>query len=87
MRTIEQALVTQQDIYAQSQGLIAQGLVQVYRAMGGRLGDSLPGPAAGAAESYVARQQLPMPLPTLPTRAPETVPTPPNVPQVLPAQP
>ena len=48
--TIEQALVTQQDLYAQSQGLIAQGLVQVYRAMGG--GWEIRCPARpGAAES------------------------------------
>ena len=33
--TIEQALVTQQDLMAQAQGLIAQGLVQTYRALGG----------------------------------------------------
>ena len=85
--TIEQALVTQQDIYAQSQGLIAQGLVQVYRAMGGGWEIRCPAPPPVPLSPYVARQQLPMPLPTLPTRAPETVPTPPNVPQVLPAQP
>jgi NodT family efflux transporter outer membrane factor (OMF) lipoprotein len=33
--TISQALVQQQDLYAQSRGQIAQGLIQVYRAMGG----------------------------------------------------
>ncbi len=33
--TIEQNLVTQQDLFAQAQGEIAQGLVQVYRSLGG----------------------------------------------------
>jgi NodT family efflux transporter outer membrane factor (OMF) lipoprotein len=33
--TIQQTLVTQQDLWAQSRGQIGQGLVQVYRALGG----------------------------------------------------
>jgi NodT family efflux transporter outer membrane factor (OMF) lipoprotein len=33
--TIEQTLVQQQDLYTQSLGLIDQGLIQVYRALGG----------------------------------------------------
>ena len=49
--TIEQTLVTQQELYAQAQGQIAQGLVQVYRAMGGGWEIRCPAPPAAAAES------------------------------------
>ena len=80
--TIEQALVTQQDLFAQSQGQIAQGLVQVYRAMGGGWEIRCPALPGVPPNPYEARQELPLPLASPPTRAPEKVPTPPTVPPV-----
>jgi NodT family efflux transporter outer membrane factor (OMF) lipoprotein len=84
--TIEQNLVTQQNLYAQAQGQIAQGLVQVYRAMGGGWEVRCPAPPAVPPNPYEARQELPMPLPTPPVRPPETIPTPslPSLPPVTP---
>jgi outer membrane protein TolC len=81
--TIEQALVTQQDLYAQSQGLIAQGLVQVYRALGGGWEIRCPALPGVPPSPYEARQELPMPLASPPTRSPETIPPPPTVPPVI----
>jgi NodT family efflux transporter outer membrane factor (OMF) lipoprotein len=56
---IEQTLVQQQDLQATSHGQIAQGLIEVYRAVGG--GWQAPPPAAAAAEV--------VPLPTTPSAA------------------
>ena len=74
--TIESALVTQQDLMAQAQGQIAQGLVQTYRAMGGGWEMRCPAPPPLPPSPYQARQELPPPLPVLPTRSIETIPTP-----------
>jgi NodT family efflux transporter outer membrane factor (OMF) lipoprotein len=82
--TIEQALVTQQDLFAQAQGQIAQGLVQVYRAMGGGWEIRCPALPGVPPNPYAARQELPLPLASPPTRAPEPVPTPPTMPPVMP---
>ncbi len=90
LATIEQTLVTQQQLYAQAQGQIAQGLVQVYRSMGGGWEIRLPAPPPPSPNPYEARQELPMalmpppvrppetnPMPSMPTvRPPETIPTP-----------
>jgi hypothetical protein len=73
---IEQNLVQQQDLYAQAEGDIAQGLIEVYRALGGgwqiRLEES-QGPVAlppvdeangGRAPEEPARpEDLPLPAP------------------------
>jgi NodT family efflux transporter outer membrane factor (OMF) lipoprotein len=68
---IEQNLVTQQDGLAQARGQIAQGLVAMYRAMGGgweiRLGagDEAQGPAAAPNPPTTPQgEQLPVPQPT-----------------------
>ncbi len=74
--TIVQTLVTQQNLYAQAQGQIAQGLVQIYRALGGGWEIRLPAQPGVPPNPYEARQELPMPLAVLPMRAPEVLPTP-----------
>ena len=71
--TIEQTLVQVQDLEAQSRGLIATGLIQVYRALGGgwqiRLqqgeGSGLvqPPQVPGAAEHLPAPTPVPIPAP------------------------
>jgi NodT family efflux transporter outer membrane factor (OMF) lipoprotein len=65
--TIEQTLVQQQDLYTQSLGQIDQGLIQVYRALGGgweiRLGSGY-------------RSNLPPPTPAPPGAENKRVPTP-----------
>jgi outer membrane protein TolC len=67
---IQQNLVTQQDTYAQSVGQIAQGLIQVYRALGGgweiRFNEQMA-PASG-----------PTPLPPVQPLAPPQPNAPPN---------
>ena len=85
--TIEQNLVTQQNLYAQSLGQIANGLVQVYEALGGgweiRLGpgyrSNLPQPTPGAAPAEIP------PIPVLNLDS-GTVPGP-EAPQRIPAPP
>ena len=65
--TIELTLVQQQDLYTQSLGLIDQGLIQVYRALGGgweiRLGNGY-------------KSNLPPPTPALPGEENKRLPTP-----------
>ncbi len=84
--TIESALVTQQDLMAQAQGQIAQGLVQVYRAMGGGWETRCQGPGGAGALSpvppnpYELQQELPAAPASPPTRTPEPIP-PPSVPE------
>jgi len=88
---IEQNLVTQQINLAESQGSIAQGLVQIYRALGGgwqiRLG--LPqqqGEAGAAAGAGQNREVVPTPVP-LPVPGPVPAPRPqldPNNPVPIP---
>jgi cell division septation protein DedD len=88
---IQQNLVNQQNAYAQAQGSIAQGLIQIYRALGGgweiRFAGPMAPPMAPVAlppvEPVPAPQgQAPAPAPQLPTpQAPapqiqEPVPTP-----------
>jgi NodT family efflux transporter outer membrane factor (OMF) lipoprotein len=67
---IEQTLVQQQDLQATSHGQIAQGLIEVYRALGGgwqthqpagEAAQTLPLPAAAA-----PTEEVPMPLPAAP---------------------
>ena len=83
LATIEQTLVTQQQLYAQAQGQIAQGLVQVYRSMGGGWEIRLPAPPPPSPNPYEARQELPMALMPPPVRPPETNPMP-SMPTVRP---
>jgi NodT family efflux transporter outer membrane factor (OMF) lipoprotein len=67
---IEQTLVQQENLAAQARGEIAQGLIQVYRALGG--GWQTPVVAAPAAE------QIPAPAPVAPaSAAPSPIPPPP----------
>jgi NodT family efflux transporter outer membrane factor (OMF) lipoprotein len=67
--TIATSLVQQQDLLAQAQGQIVQGLVQVYRALGGGWEIRCAGPAAApaampGAESGLPRfEPVPPPLP------------------------
>ncbi|MCE9548207.1 MAG: TolC family protein [Planctomycetia bacterium] len=84
---IEQNLVNQQDLWAQSRGQVAQGLIQTYRALGGgwqmRLspqdGNLEPAPAgaAGAAPEAVAPPRNLPPVPQ-PAQGPELVAPPRN---------
>jgi NodT family efflux transporter outer membrane factor (OMF) lipoprotein len=77
---IQQNLVTQQDAYAQSVGQIAQGLIQVYRALGGGWELRFANPAAVPMMPMALPQGGPNPAPQL---APEQVPPPnPNIPPV-----
>ena len=77
--TIEQALIPQQDLMAQAQGLIAQGLIQIYRAMGG--GWEVRGPCMPpCTDPYCCQQQIPLPSSAPPERTPESIPTPPSPP-------
>jgi NodT family efflux transporter outer membrane factor (OMF) lipoprotein len=66
--TIEQTLVTEQDLYTQSKGSIALGLIQVYRALGGgwqiRIPDSQPVAPGPPSETSPVEKPLP-PLPKL----------------------
>jgi hypothetical protein len=73
---IAQNLVLQQDSWAQAQGQIAQGLIQVYRALGGgwQIRLAPPAPAVPAAPPMP-----PMPgAPPDPTRGAEVIPAPPE---------
>jgi len=89
---IEQNLVTQQDLAAQARGQIAQGLIVVYRAMGGGWEIRLapggePGLAAEAAPNALNRpEQVPVPKPADGNAAPgqPTMPAPPAVPEPAP---
>jgi NodT family efflux transporter outer membrane factor (OMF) lipoprotein len=80
--TIVQTLVTQQNLFAQAQGQIAQGLVQVYRGMGGGWEIRCQGPGGAGAlplvppNPYETRQELPAAPASPPMRSPETIPTP-----------
>ena len=60
--TIEQTLVTQQDLMAQAQGQIAQGLIEVYRGLGGGW-EMRCVPAAVAAAAISCRCPWSMPAP------------------------
>lgn len=76
---VERDLVLQQDLLAQAQGQIAQGLIQVYRALGGgwqiRLGDApnVPQPVQPGAQPQPQPGVQPAPVP-LPRPVPEAVP-------------
>lgn len=69
---IEQNLVTQQDLDAQARGQIAQGLVAMYRALGGgweiRLGAMGPEPAAPV-NAAARPEPVPAPMPNIPKPA------------------
>ncbi len=78
---IEQDLVSVQDVWTQARGEIAQGLIQVYRALGGgwqirltNCNESLPPPAANLAPNPPTTQPIehlpvPIPQPAAPTPA------------------
>ena len=77
-------MVTQQDLMAQAQGQIAQGLVEVYRAMGGGWEIRCQGPGAGALPAvppnpYETQQELPT-APASPPVRPKMI-APPSVPE------
>jgi NodT family efflux transporter outer membrane factor (OMF) lipoprotein len=77
--TIEQNLVTQQDLAAQAHGEIAQGLIAVFRALGGGWEIRLNGPPAPGALTVVPLPQVQKTSPTEPAPAipsPEEVPLP-----------
>ena len=74
---VEQNLVQQQDVFAQAQGEIATGLIQVYRALGGGWQLRVNGCAAA-----------PLPPPGQPGQPPEQLPAPvPNASPFLPPEP
>jgi NodT family efflux transporter outer membrane factor (OMF) lipoprotein len=91
---IEQNLITQQDAWAQARGQIAQGLISVYRALGGGWEIRLNPPPAPEICMPVTpppdAQQPGVPLPGV-VPMPEILPTPPNPmtnpPQQLPPKP
>jgi NodT family efflux transporter outer membrane factor (OMF) lipoprotein len=85
--TIVQALIPQQDSWAQAQGQIAQGLIQIYRGLGGgweSRGACMP----PSPDPYCTRQQIPQPTGTPPQRTPESIPMPPlpTAPKEVPAE-
>jgi NodT family efflux transporter outer membrane factor (OMF) lipoprotein len=81
--TIEQNLISQQDSWAQAQGQIAQGLISIYRALGGgwemRFNPPEPmplAPAEGPAAPALP-EVLPTPLPAPPADPQQPQPLPP----------
>jgi NodT family efflux transporter outer membrane factor (OMF) lipoprotein len=76
---IEQNLVQQEDAQASSHGQVAQGLIEVYRALGG--GWQTPcgtGQAAPAAPPAAPNEEVPMPAPDAPKPIQESAPQPDN---------
>ena len=74
--TIVQALIPQQDSWAQARGQIAQGLIQIYRGLGGGWeirGECLP----PCPNPYCCPQQIPLPASAPPQREAEPIPMPP----------
>jgi NodT family efflux transporter outer membrane factor (OMF) lipoprotein len=93
---IQQALVQQQDLLAQAQGGIAQGLVQIYRAMGGgweiRLSGMGPTPLCPIAGPLPAQAAtgLEAPAPVTPaakTNPADQMPPAPTMPDAIPPAP
>lgn len=84
---IEQNLISQQDAWAQARGQIAQGLISVYRALGGgweiRFNPPPVSPIAMPFNPPPDAQQpgAPNPLPPIPEELPRPLPEPPNTPQ------
>jgi outer membrane protein TolC len=80
---IQQNLVNQQDSYAQAQGQIAQGLIQVYRALGGGWEIRFAGPVAVPPLPLGPPQGGQAPAANPNAAAPEPVPAPnPNIPPI-----
>ena len=77
---IEQNLVQQQDLQAQAHGEIAQGLIQVYRALGGgwQVGATAaqPMPVAPMPKTTIPNESIPMPSESPKAPQPLTVPAP-----------
>ncbi len=86
---IEQNLVTQQDQLAQARGQIAQGLIAVYRALGGgweiRLGGDMA--AAPMADELPPATNVPEEVPAPQPNAPDAGNSPPAMPQPVSDQP
>jgi len=82
--TIEQTLVTQQDLMAQAQGQIAQGLIEVYRGLGGGW-EMRCVPAAAPPNQLQMPVEQPAPGGNQ-NKVPEPIPTPPSAP-VVPGEP
>ena len=74
---IQQTLVTQQDQYAQSRGEIIQGLIQVYRALGGGWFAQLEADPRGPVAVPPGPQGVPPAAPPGGRTAPENIPVPP----------
>jgi NodT family efflux transporter outer membrane factor (OMF) lipoprotein len=91
--TIATALVQQQDLLAQAQGQIVQGLVQVYRALGGGWEIRCPGQAVASdimsntSSGLKMLEELPAPLPKGPDTPGDPVATPPKAPAADGAEP
>lgn len=80
---IQQNLVTQQDAWAQTQGQIAQGLIQIYRALGGGWEIRFAGPMAAVPPLPLGMQGGPGPEANPNVAPAEQIPAPdPNVPPV-----
>jgi outer membrane protein TolC len=83
-------LVSGADSWAQAMGSTAQGLIAVYRALGGgwqircQPGQPAPGLPAGVGGSG---EEVPPPLPTTPSPLPAPVPPPPSTPGTVPSEP
>ncbi len=81
--TIATSLVQQQDLLAQAQGQIVQGLVQVYRSLGGGWEIRCPGQEAASAvtaSGLKMLEEVPAPLPKGPETSGEAAATPPKPP-------
>jgi NodT family efflux transporter outer membrane factor (OMF) lipoprotein len=83
--TIEQALVTQQDSMAQAEGQIPQGLIAMYRGLGG--GWQMRCQPAAPVEPTITMPAVPpnqeIPMPQSSAKSPEAIPTPPTAPAPL----
>ena len=74
--TILQNLVQQQDLWVQARGEVAQGLIQVYRALGGGWQIRLSPPAGGVHPAIASQIDCVKPPEQIPMPVPETLPPP-----------
>lgn len=83
LAVIEQNFITQQNAWAQAQGQIAQGLIQIYRAMGGgwEIRNNPPPEEQGFVPVALPLEEPNPAVPPMPQEAPNPLPNPPDAPQ------
>jgi NodT family efflux transporter outer membrane factor (OMF) lipoprotein len=84
---IEQNLVVQQDQWAQAQGQVAQGLIQVYRSLGGGWQIRCQSSPVTAVNAAAPEPATPQPQPVVPQPVPVTPQPAPAGPRLLPPPP